>query len=107
MKKRDHSNLPPLSRLWAGLYVFGAFWILLNASFDADHFGPGFFPLMISLVVVPLLALIFTGDLVIRFVEAIQGVRSPPLRRWGPVAVALVGTAVYGGACIIFLLDRV
>lgn len=107
MQKRDFTKLPPLSRVWAGLYVFGAFWILLNASLDASHFGPGFFPLMISVVIVPVLALVFAGDLVIRIVDAIQGTRSTPLRRWGPVFVALAGTGVYGGVCLIFLMNMV
>lgn len=106
MNKRDSTELPPLSRVWAGLYVFGAFWILLNASLDASHFGPGFFPLMISLVVVPIVALVFAGDFVIRLVEAIQGTRSSALRRWGPVVVALTGTVVYGGASLLFLFNR-
>ena len=107
MHKRDVTKLPPLSRLWAGLYVFGAFWILLNASLDPSDFGTGFFPLAISIVVVPLLAIGFAGDLVVRVVEAVRGTGSSSLRRWGPVAVALLGTGVYGGACLLFFMDRV
>lgn len=106
MNQRDVTTLPRLSRVWGGLYVFGVFWILLNASFDASHFGPGFFPLRISLVVVPMLALVFAGDFVIRLVEAIRGKRASALRRWGPVLLALTGTAVYGGASLLFLLNR-
>ena len=56
-------GLPPISRWWIGLYCFAALWLLLVASLDASHFGPGFFPLMISIFLVPLLLVVLlTGN---------------------------------------------
>ena len=105
MTEQNDKQLPPVSKWWIGLYCFAAFWLLLVASLDASHFGPGFFPLLISLVLVPLLAVIFFGDLILRIADAVVGKGASLARRLVPVAVAAAGTAVYGGVCVLFLLQ--
>lgn len=106
MTEDNGTQLPPVSKWWIGLYCFAAIWLLLVASLDASHFGPGFFPLIISIALVPLLAIVFAVDVLVRIVEAIQGKAASPARRWGPLAVALIGATVYGGICILFLVAR-
>lgn len=91
---------------WIGLYCFAAFWLLLVSSLDASHFGPGFFPLMISLVLVPVLAIVFLFDVFVRTVEAIIGKRSSLIRRLGPVVVSLIGAAVYGRISVVYLMTH-
>ena len=81
-------------------------WLLLVASLDASHFGPGFFPLMISIFLIPLLALIFLFDLFMRIVEAILGKGASLRRRLVPVVVAAAGLTVYAGVCVIFIMQR-
>lgn len=106
MAEENDTELPPVSRWWIGLYCFAAFWLLLVASLDASHFGPGFFPLLISLVLVPLLAIIFVFDLFVRIGDAILGKGASLARRLGPLIVAVIGVAVYGGACVLFLIGQ-
>ena len=106
MAKVDHSDLGPISRWWIGLYCFAAFWLLLVASLDASHFGPGFFPMVISLVLVPLLAITFLFDMFARVVDAIIGKRASLVRRLCPLVVSVTGFVVYGGICVLFLLGR-
>ena len=106
MTEDQDSGLPPVSRWWIGLYCFAAFWLLLVGSLDASHFGPGFFPLMISIFLVPLLAIIFAFDLLVRIFAAIEGKGASMQRRLVPVAVAAAGFLVYGGICIIFIVQR-
>lgn len=106
MSEDQDAGLPPLSKWWIGLYCFSAFWLLLVASLDASHFGPGFFPLLISLALVPLLALVFAFDLIARIVEAIIGKGASLKRRLGPVVVAATGFIVYTGICVIFIMQR-
>ena len=102
----DSPGLPPVQRWWVGLYCFAAVWLLLVASLDASHFGPGFFPLMISIFLIPLLALIFLFDLFMRIVEAILGKGASLRRRLVPVVVAAAGLTVYAGVCVIFIMQR-
>ena len=106
MNEQDGKQLPPVSKGWIGLYCFAAIWLLTVASLDASHFGPGFFPLLISLVLVPLLAFVFFSDLILRIADAVEGKGSSLARRLVPVLVAAIGTAVYGGICILFVMQR-
>ncbi|MBT8067039.1 MAG: hypothetical protein KJO09_07340 [Gammaproteobacteria bacterium] len=106
MVEENGTKLPPISKWWIGLYTFAAFWLLLVASLDSSHFGPGFFPLLISIVLVPLLAIIFAVDLFARVVDAILGKRAALARRLGPVAVAATGAIVYGGISVLFLIEQ-
>ena len=106
MSEDQDPGLPPVSRWWIGLYCFAAFWLLLVASLDASHFGPGFFPLMISLFLVPLLAIVFGFDLLVRIFNAIEGKGASLKRRLGPVVVAAAGFIVYAGICVIFITQR-
>mgnify|MGYP001550990766 CR=1 FL=1 len=106
MAEENDTQLPPVSRWWIGLYCFAAFWLLLVASLDASHFGHGFFPLHISLVLVPLLTIIFVIDMFVRILDAILGKRASLARRLGPVVVAATGVAVYGGVCVLFLIGQ-
>lgn len=106
MTKKDNTQLPPISKWWIGLYCFAAFWLLLVASLDASHFGPGFFPLLISLALVPLLTLVFIFDLFARVIDAILGKRASRARRLGPVLVAAIGLLVYGSICVLFLIEQ-
>ena len=106
MTEESGTQLPPISRWWIGLYCFAAFWLLLVASLDASHFGPGFFPLLVSIVLVPLLAVVFLIDLFVRIVEAILGKGASPARRLGPVIVSVIGLTVYSGICVSFLMGR-
>ena len=106
MAEENGTKLPPISKWWMGLYTFAAFWLLLVASLDASHFGPGFFPLLISIVLVPLLAIIFAVDLIARVLDAILGKQASLARRLGPVAVAATGAVVYGGISVLFLLEQ-
>lgn len=103
-EKVDHGKLRPIPVWWIGLYGFGALWLLVVASLDASHFGPGFIPLSISIFLVPLLAVVFLLDVFVRSVEAIIGKRSSPARRLVPVAVSLTGAVVYGGLYISYLV---
>ena len=102
----DRSGLRPVSRWWIGLYCFAALWLLLVESLDASHFGPGFFPLMISIFLVPLLAIAFAFDLLVRIFDAIEGRGASLRRRFGPVGVAAAGFIVYAGICVIFVTQR-
>ncbi len=106
MAEENGAQLPPISKWWTGLYCFAAFWLFMVASLDASHFGPGFFPLLISLLLVPLLAVVFLIDMCVRIVEAIQGKEASLARRLGPLAVSVIGVAVYGGIFIIFMIER-
>ena len=106
MAEKNNAQLPSVSRWWVGLYCFAAFWLLLVASLDSSHFGPGFFPLLISLVLVPLLTIVFMFDLFVRVVDAILGKEASLARRLWPLVVAAIGTAVYGSVCVLFLLER-
>lgn len=103
-KKVDHGKLRPVPVWWIGLYGFAAFWLLLVSLLDASHFGPGFFPLMVSLVLVPLLAIVFLFDLFVRIAEAVLGKRSSLIRRLGPVVVSSIGAAVYGRFSVVYLM---
>lgn len=99
-------QLPPVAKWWIALYSFAAVWLLLVASLDASHFGPGFFPLLISLALVPLLAIIFSIDVLVRIVEAIQGTGASATRRFVPLVVALVWATVYVGICVLFVMEQ-
>lgn len=105
--KVDHSKLRPIPVWWIALYGFGALWLILVESLDASHFGPGFFPLVVSVVLVPLLAIVFLFDLFVRVVEAILGTRSSLVRRLVPVIVSLIGVAVYGRVYIMSLMAQI
>jgi hypothetical protein len=89
-------QLAPISGRWIGLYVFASFWMLMLFSLDASHFGPGFFPLLASLLVVPVLSLVILFDLSARCVDAFQGKGSSWARRLWPIALAAIATADYG-----------
>lgn len=104
--KVDHSKLRPIPIWWIGLYGFGAVWLIVVVSLDASHFGPGFFPLMISVVLVPLLAIVFVLDLFVRIAEAIIGKRSSPARRLVPIVVSSIGALVYGRIYIGYLMSQ-
>lgn len=105
-RKVDYGELRPIPVWWIVLYCFGALWLFVVASLDASHFGPGFIPLMISVLLVPLLAIVFVLDLFVRIVEAIIGKRSSPARRLVPVLVSLTGTVVYGRLYIVYLMAQ-
>lgn len=106
LNNEDKSGLPPLSPWWVALYCFAAFWPLLVASLDASHFGPGFFPLMISIFLIPSLAIVFAFDLLLRIIDAVEGKGASLKRRLGPVVVAAAGFIIYTGICVIFIVQR-
>ena len=106
MTDETGAQLPPVAKWWIALYSFAAIWLLLVASLDASHFGPGFFPLLISLALVPLLAIIFAVDVLVRIIDAIQGTGASPARRFVPLVVALVWATVYVGICVLFVMEQ-
>ena len=73
------TTLPRLSAWWIALYVFAAIWLVLLLSLDASRFGPGFFPLLISIVLVPVLARVLVPALVRVLVPALAQVLVPAL----------------------------
>ena len=61
----DSEQLPRVTRSRLALYLLTLFWLLLFPVFGANaaHFGWGFFPLIASGIVVPLLAMVLFADL--------------------------------------------
>lgn len=108
MTDEQHNPKPIVTGKWIVLYVFAAVWILLVATLDASHFGPGFFPALISIVLVPLLAIVFAVDLCIRIAIASERKDELPLKtRLWPVFVALAGFLVYGGIIVKVIMEQV
>lgn len=107
MNDKQDSPRPIVTGKWIALYVFAAVWILVVATLDASHFGPGFFPLLISIVLVPILTLVFAIDLCIRIAIASERKDELPLKiRLWPVLVATAGLIVYGGIIAFTIVDQ-
>lgn len=90
------TTLGPVPGWWVALYAFGFLWLVVLFSLDASHFGPGFFPLLISIVLVPLLAVFFLADLFMKIFDAVLGSDASWPRRVWPLAVAASTAATYG-----------
>ena len=86
--------------------VLGIYLVTLPAcTQNAGQFGPGFFPLLAALFLVPLFAMIALSDALYGWIEAAGngGLRS----RWvAPVLMSLVA-AGYCGIIVIAVLEKV
>ena len=103
----SENHRPIVTGKWIALYAFAAVWILLVATLDASHFGPGFFPVIISIFLVPLLAVVFAIDLCIRIAIANERKEELPLKtRLWPVLVALTAFLVYGGIIVTVIVQQ-
>lgn len=71
---------------------------------DAGHFGPGFFPLLAALVLVPLLAITVVTDAFLAWVDAL----SLPSwrRRWPSLAVATIIALAYLALVAVVAVER-
>lgn len=69
--KREPSRLR-FSGFRIGFYVFSFVWIALVPVFNqqASHFGWGFFPMLASIFVVPVILFGLAGDLMVRAIDA-------------------------------------
>ena len=105
--EENGAQLPPVSKWWIGIYCFAAFWLLVVAWLDAGPFGACFVPVLISFVLVPLLTVVFVIDLFVRIGDAVQGKRASLGRRLWPLLVAAIGVCVYGGICVLAVLESI
>ncbi|MDH3439376.1 MAG: hypothetical protein OEM63_01395 [Gammaproteobacteria bacterium] len=107
MRDKPESPKPIVTGKWIALYIFATIWILLVATLDASHFGPGFFPTIISIFLVPLLAVVFAIDLCIRIAIATERKEELPLKtRLWPVLIALAAFLVYGGIIAFVIMEQ-
>lgn len=102
---RGHADVVPRPpRWWIGVYVFAGVWLVLLPVFGATahHFGPGFFPLMASVVLAPVFTVVLSADFVLRITDAAQaGEARISRRRW---ALLVSGGLLVAYAFVSFFL---
>jgi hypothetical protein len=111
--KTDHDGQPaPDSRPhgfpWRNALrlVLGVYLVTLPAcTQNAGHFGPGFFPLIAALLLVPLFAVIALTDALYGWIEA-AGALGDSRAKWvAPVLMSLIA-AGYFGIIVVVLLEK-